>query len=254
MIKGKGELLDALPDNGVAVLNADSPGFNRWRKRSRCSVLSLGQTGGDIRWQWHSEDSSPAGRLELGDRRWRVPLPGVHNAANLAAAVVAAGAAGLSQDEMWGGLRDFEPSPHRSHLLEVGGLQILDDSYNANPTSLRAAAEGLDALPGGGRTIAVLGAMAELGAASGKMHRDVGSGLIDTGLDLLLTVGDEAALMAEGFALAGGSALALSSRREAVQWLCDNTLPGDRVLVKGSRSAGMEEVVRGLRRQIGDLD
>ena len=182
----------------------------------------------------------------------RQSLPGAHNAANLTAAIVAAGAAGLSPSEMEEGLKYFTPSPHRSRLVEIGGVRVLDDAYNANPSSMHAAVGALLALPGSGRNMAVLGLMAELGPRSEELHRQVGAALTETGLDLLLAVGEEAAALAEGFAAGGCSALHMRSRGEAVDWLFENTLPGDRVLVKGSRAAGLEIIVRDFEKRIDE--
>ena len=243
VIQGKGEILENLPPDGRAVLNADSPGFADWVDRAPCPVVSFGRGEGDYLWSWLPAGQDEGPRLVLGGEIWPVPLPGAHNAANLAAAVLAARALGLSAEQMRRGLAGFRGSAHRSFVLEVGGRIILDDAYNANPASMLAAAGAVARLPETGRALAVLGHMAELGPDSEDLHRQTGRQLAAGRLDVLIAVGAEAALLAEGFAEAGGRAVSCADLAEAAGWLAEYTGPGDRILIKGSRSAGMEELI-----------
>ncbi len=254
IVATKGDLLDALPADGPAVLNADSPGFARWRARARGPVISFGTGAGDHRWRWRPADDPGAGVLELDGREYDVPLPGRHNGENLTAALLAARACGGGDDATAAGLAAFAPSPHRGRLLRLGGLMLLDDSYNANPTSMVQAARALVELPGAGRRLAVLGAMAELGPGDAELHRETGRRLREAGLDLVATAGEAAAPLAEGFAAAGGAAAPCADRAEALAWLLANARDGDRVLVKGSRSAAMEEIVSGAAAAFGPGD
>ncbi len=247
VIQGKGELLDALPPAGVAVLNADSPGFADWCRRVRCRVVSWGREGGDFRWQWRPGAEGGRGQVELDGRSWEVPLPGLHNGANLVAAVLAARAAGLSETECAAGLSAFSPSAHRSRLAGIGPLRVLDDCYNANPTSMTSAAATLVALPGPGKKVAVLGFMAELGSESEAIHRRTGEELQQLGVDQLVAVGPGTEPLAAGFAAAGGDGRHFSGKAEAVAWLSENCEEGTSLLVKGSRVAAMEEVIELLR-------
>ena len=241
IISGKGELVAALPADGKAVLNAESPGFAQWCGRSNASVVSFGR-GGDHPWSWRPA-ADGTGILVLDGVEWPVPLPGEHNGANLAAAILAGRALGVDDAALRRGLAGFRGSPHRGVRLEVAGRTVLDDAYNANPRSLVAAARALLALPGGGRAVAVLGHMAELGADSDAIHRDCGRELAGLGLDALLAVGAAAAPLAAGFDAAGGDAHHCGSHAEAADWLVRSSVPGDRILVKGSRSAAMERVL-----------
>ncbi len=249
VIRGKGELVEALPAAGIAVLNADSPGFAYWRERAACQVVSFGRDAGEHRWAWRPDRLPGRGVVTLGGQDWQVPLPGRHNGANLVAAVLAARANGLADDQIRQGLLSFTASPHRSTLVEVAGRWLLDDSYNANPTSMASAAEALVALPATGRRIAVLGFMAELGPDSDDIHLRTGQRLAYAGIDLLVTVGPQARRLAEGFASAGGKVRSLPNQTEAAAWLGEQTNPGDAVLVKGSRAAGMEVVVTELKKR-----
>lgn len=251
IIEGKGEMLDALPGDGTAILNADSPGFDRWLARARCRVVSLGRTGGDHRWTWRPGGPDEPSELVLDGQRWEVPLPGEHNGANLAAAVLAARAAGAGDDAIARGLAGFRGSPHRAVLLRIGGRTVLDDAYNANPGSMAAAARALVALPGGGRTVAVLGKMAELGPDAEDIHRQTGRRVREAGVDTLVAVGENARGLREGFDAAGGVGHYCASVEEAAALVAGITGPGDRLLVKGSRSAGMERLLGLLEASCG---
>ncbi len=243
VIRGKGELLDALPPAGTAVLNADSPGFAAWCERAPCRVVSHGRLAGDHRWSWSAGPADGAGRIELDGRIWDLPLPGVHNGANFVAALLSARAAGVGDDAAAAALAGFRPTGHRSRLLAAGGVRLLDDSYNANPVSVLSAAAALLALPGGGRRLAALGVMAELGPDSDRLHARTGRRLREAGLDELVAVGEGAAPLAEGFRDAGGAGRHFAGKREAAAWLAGRLAAGDAVLVKGSRVAAMEDLV-----------
>ncbi len=257
IIAGKGELLAELPATGRAILNADSPGFAQWSRRSVCAVCSWGRETGDHRWSF----DAAAGALILDGEAWPVPLPGAHNAANLCAAILAARAFGLEDAALRAGLEGFVPSDHRSRLLRWRGRTVLDDSYNANPGSVRAAARTVADMAAAGRAFAVLGPMAELGPTGDALHRETGAALADLGPDSLdpdsldpdslglaglLAVGDgtgerAARELAAGF---GRGAEVRASCAQALIWLREHTTAGDIILVKGSRSAGMDRLVR----------
>ena len=253
IIAGKGELLDALPPDGTAILNADSPGFARWTERARCPVESFGQARGDHRWSWTPLGPGPnqGPVLELDGNAWPVPLPGRHNGANLAAAILAARSAGLGDEAIAEGLKNFHGSAHRGVLLLIGGRLVLDDCYNANPTSMEAAAQALAGVPGTGRAIAVLGHMAELGAGSEEIHLETGRRLATGPVEILLTVGGSAAGLARGFAQGGKQAHPCLDLAQAADWLARHTSGGDRILIKGSRSAGLEKLLDEMSLRFG---
>ena len=250
VIAGKGELVAALPTSGTAILNADSPGFDTWCERAPCPVVSWGEHAGQHRWSWESAERADAGWLELDGERWPVPLPGRHNAANLTAAILAARAVGVDDMILRQGLDGFEASPHRARLRLLAGRYLLDDSYNANPASMLAAARMLTDITGG-RAIAVLGAMAELGPDQDTLHRRCGSDLATLGIDELLVVGRDADHLARGFKAAGGRTVYCGDHAAAASHLAANTEGGDRILVKGSRSAAMECVIAHLQQDHG---
>jgi UDP-N-acetylmuramoyl-tripeptide--D-alanyl-D-alanine ligase len=243
IIQGKGELLDALPAEGCAVLNTDSPGFAAWQERAPCQVVTFGRDRADHVWKWQPLGPAGTPEVEIDGSSWPVPLPGEHNGANLAAALLAARSLGLTDEVIRQGLADFQGSPHRGVLLDLGGRTILDDSYNANPVSMVAAAEALGRLPGAGLAVGVLGAMAELGPDSADIHEQTGRNLAAGPLDLLIVVGKNARPLAEGFDAGGGVGHYSADLAEAARLAAALTKAGDRLLIKGSRSAGMEEII-----------
>ena len=243
IIQGKGELLDALPESGFAILNADSPGFSAWRDRASCEVVSFGRSEADHVWNWNQAGKDGQPEIELDGRVWPVPLPGEHNGANLAAALLAARSFGLTDDLILAGLDNFAGSPHRGILLEIGGRIVLDDCYNANPVSMEAAGRALGRLPGTGKTVAVLGAMAELGANSERIHEQTGRELAAGPVDMLIAVGENARPLSVGFDAGGGVGHYCSDLEEAAGLASLHTHAGDRLLIKGSRSAAMEDIL-----------
>ena len=243
IIQGKGELLDTLPATGWAVLNADSPGFAAWRDRAPCQVVSFGRTEADHVWNWRPRGHDGRPEIELDGKTWPVSLPGEHNGANLAAALLAARSFGLTDEVIRVGLAGFAGSPHRGVLLEIGGRIVLDDCYNANPVSMVAAGGALGRLPGAGRAVAVLGAMAELGPDSASIHDQTGRELAAGPVDLLIAVGKNAHPLGVGFDAGGGVSHYFTDLEEAARLAALHTRAGDRLLIKGSRSAAMEEIL-----------
>jgi UDP-N-acetylmuramoyl-tripeptide--D-alanyl-D-alanine ligase len=159
-----------------------------------------------------------------------------HNLLNTLAAVAAARAIGVRPE----GAVEVEFSSMRGQVVELpGGVAVVNDCYNANPMSMRAALEHLADSPAE-RRIAVLGTMAELGPDGERYHREIGEIAESLGIDLLVTVGEAALGYAVGF---GGETQAVATPEEAGALLEELALPGDRVLVKGSRSVGLERVL-----------
>ena len=165
-----------------------------------------------------------------------LPYSEGHNLLNTVAAVAAAIALGVVP----GGRVDVSFSSLRGEVVELGGgVTVVNDCYNANPMSMRAALEHLAESPAA-RRIAVLGTMAELGDDGARFHREIGRQADELGVDVLVTVGEAALPFGHEF---GGEKHAVASPEEARAILEELARPGDRVLIKGSRSAGLERVV-----------
>jgi UDP-N-acetylmuramoyl-tripeptide--D-alanyl-D-alanine ligase len=241
----KGELIDSLPADGVAVLNADDRFFPEWRRRAgRRTVLSFGfAASANVRLDGVPEVSGEGSRFTIAmpHRRRievRLPLLGRANVGNALAAAAAASAAGASDEDIRQGLAKARAVKGRMHPLRGrAGATLIDDSYNANPSAARAALDFLATC--GGTRIFVLGDMLELGAEAEALHAGVGE-YARGRCDLLVTVGKLAARAAEGF---GAAAQRFDTLEAAAPELLGRLGPGVTVLVKASRSMGLDRLV-----------
>jgi len=250
----KSELVTAIPPDGGAVLNGDDPLVAPMADRCRGRVLIVGldeqcdliacdlQSRGADGIQF-----SVRGREHIDDIR--VSLPGTHNVYNALYAIGVCHLIGYSAESAARRFETFSGSKMRMSIKTTASqVTIIDDSYNASPASMHAALKTLMDIGSGGRTIAVLGDMLELGHLSEAAHRDVGSLIASEGPDVTLTVGDRARLISEQIRCMDSSRVAehFSTNAEAIDRLRSLLQPGDTVLVKGSRGAHMDEVVQGL--------
>jgi len=249
--QAKSELVAALPTDGVAVLNADDARVAAMAGLAACRILTFG-TGpdADLRAVDVRLDSAARPTFRVGDVQVRLPLPGAHNVGNALAAMAAADACGVDLAAAALALSDASVSPWRMELsTTAGGVTVLNDAYNANPASMAAALETLAAMTAPGRRFGVLGQMAELGADAGAAHREIGRRAAALGLDGLVVVGELAAAVAEGARQAGLPAEAVAvvaDADEAIVTVVGWLTAGDAVLVKASRSVGLERVAAAL--------
>lgn len=248
--QAKGELLDHLKPGGTAVLNNDDQYFEALKKRFSGRVLSFGIDGkADVRATDLAQGGDFTDFTLLADgskTNIRLRAVGKHNIYNALAAAAAALATGMSVDAVKCGLDDFAPVALRSELREIAGRTVLVDCYNANPASMEAALLTLSSLKSGGKAIAVLGDMLELGNASVDAHRALGAAAVRLGADLMITVGTFAKHTANGAIDAGmpkTRALEAGSPAEAAVLLKKLSQPGDAVLIKGSRGMKMEKIM-----------
>ena len=243
----KGALAEAIEPQGTVILNADDPFSEGIAARTRAKVVFAGTTGGAVRAIEirQSADGSEFTIVEGAHRcRAQLPVAGSHMVQNALLAVAAGRAFGLSIEECAAGLAAAPLTKARLQIKEIGGVQFLDDSYNANPDSMKAALRTLVELDAEGKRIAVLGEMRELGAESERGHREIGETAATLGVDQLITIGDAAELIAEGARTAGlDKVSSAQSTSEAAKLLSEMVEPGDLVLIKGSRAARTEEVI-----------
>ncbi len=245
--RAKGELFAGLRDGGIAVINADDAYADLWRGLARGQQLTFGiEMPADISAR-RIEAVEQGSRFQLsipgGHAQVNLPLPGRHNVLNAMAAAACGAALGMDVDEIAEGLGRVESAQGRVvWKTTLQGARLIDDSYNANPTSLKA---GLDLLAqqNQGARWAVLGGMAELGASSPALHEDCGRHARDLGIERLFVLGPAGEYYARGFGRATerhddvdalGRSLARDLGREVT------------VLVKGSRAARMERIVAAL--------
>jgi len=245
----KAELLERLPADGTAAINADDDFAEFLRSRASCSVVTFGQ-GARADLRATNVRILPPGetRFRIQDQEFRIGAAGAHHAVNAAAACAAALALGVPLRLAAEALAAFKPPPMRMELLPAGrGTLVLNDAYNAAPDSVRSALDSLARLGTGRRRVAVLGDMKELGSESERAHREAGEAAARAGVDLLLAVGELAAGAALGARRAGLGAVETAPTTEAAAELLPRLIrPGDAVLVKGSRAMGLERLVRVL--------
>jgi UDP-N-acetylmuramoyl-tripeptide--D-alanyl-D-alanine ligase len=244
----KGALAEAIGPQGTLILNADDLFSKGIAARTHAKVVFAGTTGGIVRAIEirQSADGSEFTILEGAHRcRAQLPVAGLHMVQNAVLAVAAGRAFGLSIEECAAGLAAAPLTKARLQIKEIGGVHFLDDSYNANPDSMKAALQTLVELNAEGKRMAVLGEMRELGAESERGHREVGETAATLGVDQLITIGDAAELIAQGARSAGlDKVSSVGSTREAADLLGEIAEPGDLVLIKGSRAARTEEVIQ----------
>ena len=254
--EAKGELLDYLGSGGVAVLNGDDPRLLEIRKRYPGKAYYYGFNQGDIKGlklSLRGEKSFFRVRFPDKSEGWfKAPLPGRESVSNALAALTVGYILELTLPQMEEGLAKSEVTAGRLQVLHnENGTGIIDDTYNANPSSVRAALKVLAEL-GGVKTVAVLGDMLELGPAAREAHLSIGRYAAECGIGCLVTVGELAHIIAGGASGSGISVYDCTDHDQALAVL--KSLPLDEnwyVLVKGSRGMQMEKIVQSLIREEG---
>ncbi|GAA4716829.1 UDP-N-acetylmuramoyl-tripeptide--D-alanyl-D-alanine ligase [Pedococcus ginsenosidimutans] len=246
----KAELVAALPEDGLAVLNADDPAVRAMATRTNARVQLVG-TAPDATVRATDITLDPAGRpsftllTPVGEAAVTLPLHGEHHVGNALAVVAAALECGLGLDAVVAALSTATPASRwRMEVVErPDGVTVVNDAYNANPDSMRAALKALAAMGGGGRrTWAVLGSMLELGDESTAEHDAIGRLAVRLNISRLVVVGDVARPMASGAQHEGSwgeEAVWVPDADAAHDLLAENLRPGDVVLFKSSRDAGL---------------
>jgi len=252
--RAKGEIARGLPLDGTLVVPSDSPWTHLWRDlAANCRVSTCGpDAAADIyaeldgrRSLWDRDGFRTEFSVRVGGSSLELTLglAGRHNIRNALVAVAVADALGVEPAAIQAGLAGLQPIPGRLYPRRgAAGLRLIDDSYNGNPDSVRAAIEVLVDLPG--RHWLVLGDLVELGADAEAMHRELGEAACTAGVDRLYTVGTLSALAAAAF---GSGGRHFPDQVSLISELCVGTGPDDLVLIKGSRSAAMERVVDAIR-------
>ncbi len=244
--RAKGEIFSGLAKDGIAVLNRDDTYYTYWRDivgTRPCMTFGLHPdadiraTVNSITQQQHITIHTPTGDIDV-----KLPLLGTHNVLNALAATAAALAINIGLIAIKDGLESIQPAPGRLqvHLLK-NGVNIIDDTYNANPFSLAAAIKTLTGFEG--KKILVLGDMKELGNEEKSLHKDAGISIRQAGIDYLFTFGELSANAACAF---GEGAYHFSEQEKLVNALKPFLYNTTTILVKGSRSMHMEKVVAGL--------
>ena len=251
----KAELLACLPHDGTVVLNADDHFYGFLKQQTHCQAMSFGM---NARSHIRASDIYAHGRQTTFrvHRRGRIQsnhmalhVHGHHNVSNALAAVAIGQALGVSMAKIAAGLARFRPVAMRSQITSMHGLTIIEDCYNANPASMKAAVTLLKELGKGTQTIAVLGDMSELGQYARAMHRDVGVYVAAQFVSSLIVcgaLGKEIARGAKSRGMAASSIFQTATPSQATRVLQENALPGDVVLLKASRGMQLERVLDGF--------
>lgn len=250
--KAKGPLFTMLPAHGVKVVNLDDPWVVKAAGAKGEAVTYSLKEKADVRVEGYSFTEGFSGlkaAYNVGGRKLEVGFSatGVANVINGAAAIAATLALGVRLPDMKEGLAAYSPVKGRMGILRIGGLTVLDDTYNANPESMGSALKTLK--EAAGRKVAVLGDMLELGAAAAAEHRSIGRLAGELGIDIVVAIGNSSDYVADGARGAGvESVFNFNDKNEALKALKAVLSEGDSVLVKGSRGMALEEVVEGIRK------
>ena len=245
----KRELIESLNASGTVFLNADDHYVMAMASSANCRVVPFGQSpNADL--QYEIVDASNTQLvLQMAGQKFFVQICGRHQASGVAASIAVALELGISGDDIQAGLDGFEPADGRMVLRKIDGVDVIDDTYNANPASVQAATMMLDNWRTQGRRVFVFGSMLDLGDQSAELHFAMGVVMSQTGIDHTVAYGEYAGDVAEGFLSAGGqlSRISVFDTEATLLSILDCIVDqGDAVLVKGSRGMAMERIVAGL--------
>ena len=241
LARAKGELVAALPEQGLAVLNADNQFYPLLAQMTTARVASFGDERGDYRVEQYRALSGGGCDFTVRGVEVRLALHGRHQALNAAAALAASEFAGVPLSAGAAALADVQVEHRLQEVAAPAGYTIIDDAYNASPESMLAAFDTVVEGPRTGRLLAVLGEMRELGALAEDSHRRVGQRAAEVFDAFCVVDGKHARVMAE----AGGAEI-VPNRAAAVEWVRRSATPGDRVLVKASHGVRLDELVKEL--------
>jgi UDP-N-acetylmuramoyl-tripeptide--D-alanyl-D-alanine ligase len=245
--RAKYELIESLPSDGTAVLNADDEYVSQFGREFKGKVVMYGTRAmADVR----AENVMPRGAmgvefdLVVGNKRVHamLPLVGEHNVLNALAAVAVGMEQGMKPAETVAALGTMKPAEKRGQVLQLGNITVINDCYNSNPKALQAMVDALSAMPAT-RRIVVAGEMLELGPAGEEMHANAGRHIADKKIDLLLGVRGMAQAMVDAAKENGVRAEFAASPEEAAEWLAREARDGDVVLLKASRGVKLENAL-----------
>lgn len=254
VMNAKGELLEEMSDRGTAVLNGDDPRCRELARRWPGRLVLFG-TASDCSLRAESIEESETGisfvlKFPGEERKVRLCVPGRFMVFDALAAAAVGYESGLTPAEVRDGLEGFVPVPGRMNLLNTRrSIRLIDDTYNANPESMKGAIRSFGFLKGNRRGFLVLGDMLELGEDASALHREVGTAAAQSAATMLMASGSFADSIREG-ALKGGMAsdrIFLGSREEITAALKSALQPEDWVLIKGSRGMAMEKILNSIK-------
>ena len=252
--RAKFELVESLPQNGVAFLNADDAYVSQFGRDFWGKAVYFGQGPcADPRISSVVETAEGVEvKFRAGDREAKLTLKllGAHNALNAMAAVAVAREAGVELDAAIAALEQLTAADKRGQVMELGGATILNDSYNSNPEALQSMIRTLASRPTAGRRILVAGEMLELGEHAEVLHTACGKAAAEAGIDLVAGVQGNAKYLATAAVAGGAAAVFLPDALAAGHWMAQHVKPGDVVLVKGSRGVHLERAIEAAKEML----
>ena len=241
LARAKGELVAGLPEDGLAVLNADDRFFALLGGMTPARVSSFGFARGVFRVEHYRPLEDGGSHFSLRGVDVRLSLGGRHQALNAAAALAAGEFAGVPVEAGAQALEHVAMEHRLDEIKTEAGYSIVDDAYNASPESMLAAFDALSEQPRHGRLLAVLGEMGELGAVSEESHRMVGRRAAEVFEAVCVVEGEHASILAEA-----ARAELVPDWRAAAEWVTRSARKGDRVLIKASHGVHLDELVHAL--------
>ena len=249
ILKAKSEILDHLSDDGIVVYCADDDMLVTLKGKTNHKYISYGTETGDadfIATDIMADDTSTSFNITSGSKTYpaQIPVLGEHNVKNALAAFIVATHFGADPAAVIEALKGFVPGQMRQNILHSKGITVINDCYNASPSSAEAGIKILNQLKGD-RKIAVLGDMLEMGELSEYAHRLVGKYVVDFGVDFLVTVGPKSNAIAEGATENGflpENTKCFETNAQAIEFLDSFIKKGDIILVKASRGMKLEEI------------
>jgi len=247
--EAKMELFDSIGSDQIVVINGDDELLKRCEERTSSRIIRFGIVNRcDFRAENIEMNTNGYACFTVEDNTVKLKIPGYHNIYNALAAYTIGRIMGVDGDDAADAIGHFKAPKMRMNSFMRNGVRFIDDTYNANPLSMKAAAEVLKNIQEG-RKIAVLGDMLELGDMTEDAHLDIGRQFGSIGLDQLCLVGENADLYCRG-AVDGGmrpeAIWKFADRNAAAQFICNIKRTGDVIFVKGSRALGMEKIINGV--------
>jgi UDP-N-acetylmuramoyl-tripeptide--D-alanyl-D-alanine ligase len=256
--RAKYELIESLPSNGTAVLNADDEYVSQFGRDFKGKVIKYGTSiGADVRAENVESKGAEGSEFDIvvgGTRdHARLPLVGEHNVLNALAAVSVSIACGIKVPESVVALSTLKAADKRGQVLHLGNITVINDCYNSNPKALRAMVDALSAMKAT-RRIVIAGEMLELGPEGEALHRESGRHIAEKKIDVLIGVRGLAQAMVDGAKHAGTRAEFLATPEQAGEWLAREARDGDVVLLKGSRGVKLERALDTWKPRREDLN
>jgi UDP-N-acetylmuramoyl-tripeptide--D-alanyl-D-alanine ligase len=239
-IQGKGSL----------VINVDDPLLSQIKASSKFKLVTFGIDRGQIRPSGLTFDVEGCASFKIGRTQFKLQVPGRHNVYNALAAIAVGSQLRIPKTLIAEALRGFKASKNRMQVKKLAGLTVMDDCYNANPSSMRSALATLGSFQAAGRRVAVIGDMLELGEDGPKLHKDIGHYLVEMGVDELFTFGNLSRHINSGAREKGlprNHAHHFADYTLMSEELLRYLMPGDVVLVKGSRGMKLERIYEFLK-------